>query len=232
MKRAQELAAGEPRASAGHSARHVSGLSDRRPCRDGSGVFRDVRPGEIAIDCGAHVGRVTAVLAERGAEVYAFEPNPHAFAVLAARFGATPTVHCVPKAVSTADGNAPSTSTCCRAKTRSAARPARRYLSEKGNVDPGNALEVETVDLDRFVVELGRPVAPQARHRGWSCWCFGSSQRPARSGGSGTCSWRCTTAQPAEAGRRRAPLCGHCSSRTGTSGSTGTDALIDCSIND
>ena len=27
-------------------------------------------------------------------------------------------------------------------------------LSEKGNVDPGNALEVETVDLDRFVVEL------------------------------------------------------------------------------
>ena len=32
-------------------------------------------------------------------------------------------------------------------------------LSEEANVDPGNALEVETVDLDRFVVELGRPVA-------------------------------------------------------------------------
>jgi len=122
-------------------------------------VFRDVRPGEIAIDCGAHVGRVTAVLAERGAEVYAFEPNPHAFAVLAQRFGATPTVHCVPKAVSTADGNAPLYLHVLSSEDPVGRASGSSLLSEKGNVDPGNALEVETVDLDRFVVELGRPVA-------------------------------------------------------------------------
>ena len=45
---------------------------------DGLGLGR----GDLAIDCGANVGHVTAALARTGAEVHAFEPNPQAFSAL------------------------------------------------------------------------------------------------------------------------------------------------------
>ncbi len=122
-------------------------------------VFRDIRPGEAALDCGAHTGRVTAVLAARGAEVYAFEPNPHAFAVLQARFAHEREVHCLEQAVAVADGNAP-----LYLHARSAEDPVARaagssLLATKGNVDPNTSVHVETVDLDGFLAGLGRPVA-------------------------------------------------------------------------
>jgi FkbM family methyltransferase len=122
-------------------------------------IFRDLRPGEVAVDCGAHTGRVTAVLAGRGAEVYAFEPNPHAFAVLEARFAQERAVHCLQQAVAETDGNAP-----LYLHARAVENPVGRatgssLLATKGNVDPDTSVDVETVDLARFLAELGRPVA-------------------------------------------------------------------------
>lgn len=46
----------------------------------------DLGPGDIAIDCGAHVGDITSRLARTGATVHAFEPNPGCFAILHKRF--------------------------------------------------------------------------------------------------------------------------------------------------
>ena len=68
------------------------------------GVLALLRPGDIAIDCGANLGEVTTLLADTGAEVIAFEPDPYAFARLGARFagGANVTLH--QKAVSTGAG--------------------------------------------------------------------------------------------------------------------------------
>ena len=37
---------------------------------------------DIAIDCGANVGKITQFLAQQQATIYAFEPNPYAFQVL------------------------------------------------------------------------------------------------------------------------------------------------------
>lgn len=53
----------------------------------------------ICIDCGANVGNITFQMAESGAEVYAFEPNPFAFSVLNERFEGNPKVHCINKGV-------------------------------------------------------------------------------------------------------------------------------------
>lgn len=54
---------------------------------------------DIAVDCGANVGDVTEHLAASGATVYAFEPNPFAFEVLARRFLGRPNVHCFQQGV-------------------------------------------------------------------------------------------------------------------------------------
>ena len=51
-----------------------------------------LRPGDVAIDCGANVGRFTVPMARTGAEVYAFEPNPDAYACLVHSTAAFPNV--------------------------------------------------------------------------------------------------------------------------------------------
>lgn len=50
------------------------------------GILSLLRPGDVVFDCGANVGDVTARLAQTGAEVHAFEPDPYAFGVLSRRF--------------------------------------------------------------------------------------------------------------------------------------------------
>lgn len=45
-------------------------------------VLKKLSKKDIAVDCGANVGRFTEMMAQTGATVYAFEPNPDAFAVL------------------------------------------------------------------------------------------------------------------------------------------------------
>ncbi|MDP2738957.1 MAG: FkbM family methyltransferase [Pseudorhodobacter sp.] len=51
-----------------------------------AGVAAMLRPGDLVMDCGANVGVITAILAETGADVLAFEPDPFAFGELSARF--------------------------------------------------------------------------------------------------------------------------------------------------
>lgn len=47
-----------------------------------NGVVSQLRPGDLAVDCGANVGSITARLAQSGADVIAFEPDPVAFEAL------------------------------------------------------------------------------------------------------------------------------------------------------
>jgi FkbM family methyltransferase len=121
-------------------------------------VFRGLRPGTLAVDCGANVGRVTALLAERGADVYAFEPNPHAFAVLEQRFAANARVRCLPQAVTATAGVAQ-----LHPHVDAQADPlvwstGSSLFGTKPNVDADRFVEVETIDLDAFLDAFGRPV--------------------------------------------------------------------------
>ncbi|MGR9046773.1 MAG: FkbM family methyltransferase [Gammaproteobacteria bacterium] len=54
---------------------------------------------DIAIDCGANVGKITEKLSRNGTTVYSFEPNPFAFKVLQEKFLNSPNVHCFQKGV-------------------------------------------------------------------------------------------------------------------------------------
>src|SRR5690348_11173178 len=51
-----------------------------------------LRPGDNAVDLGAHVGEFTVRMAATGATVHAFEPLPDAFAQLVANTAALPNV--------------------------------------------------------------------------------------------------------------------------------------------
>jgi FkbM family methyltransferase len=49
------------------------------------GILSMLRPGDVVFDCGANVGAVTGPLAQTGATVHAFEPDPFAFGKLSKR---------------------------------------------------------------------------------------------------------------------------------------------------
>ncbi len=55
-------------------AAHAQGLLE--------GICSMLRPSDVVLDCGANVGSVTLRLAATGANVHAFEPDPHAFKIL------------------------------------------------------------------------------------------------------------------------------------------------------
>lgn len=117
-----------------------------------------VRPGEIAIDCGANVGDVTEVLSEAGGTVHAFEPNPHAFKKLKKRFRGREHVICHPKAVFSNHGT-----TNLYLHEQSPENPVKwstgsSLLSEKSNVNSDTSVEVELLDLAEFVKSLGQRV--------------------------------------------------------------------------
>jgi FkbM family methyltransferase len=121
-------------------------------------AFSALGPGSIAIDCGANVGIYTALMAERHATVYAFEPNPHAFAVLARRFAGSARVHCTEAAVSVRAGHAPlylhrdAGDEPLRSSTGSS------LIATKPNVAPNQWVDVRLVDLDAFIRSLGQRV--------------------------------------------------------------------------
>ena len=63
-----------------------------------------LKPGDLAVDCGANMGVVTERLAATGADVVAFEPDPFAFKTLEQKFADTPNVTLVNAAVGVGSG--------------------------------------------------------------------------------------------------------------------------------
>jgi len=129
------------------------------PSRKFDRMFRALKPGDIAIDCGANVGQFTEIMARNGATVYAFEPNPHAFAVLERRFAHATNVHCLEKAVHTEEKIIPlflhenSGSDPIHWSTGSS------LLAFKSNVNEENYTEVEAIDFCEFIDNLEHHVS-------------------------------------------------------------------------
>lgn len=121
-------------------------------------VFDILHPGDIAIDCGANIGKVTAQMAKPGVTVYAFEPNPYAYAALYKRFSHMPNIHCINKAV----WDRTSTLKLYFHKNNSSDpikwSSGSSLLVEKENVSSDQYAEVEVIDLVEFIVGLGKPV--------------------------------------------------------------------------
>lgn len=111
-------------------------------------------PEHVCIDCGANVGEITGTLAETGAQVHAFEPDPYSFGELSRKFADTPNVHLHNSAVGVGNGtiniyrkkgfdddqqwNSLTTTTIMNEK------------SEKGLI----AVEIKKIDLEAFLLDI------------------------------------------------------------------------------
>lgn len=65
----------------------------------------DAGCGDVVVDLGANVGEVSEYFCAKGAKVYAYEPNPHAFDVLSRRLGQKSNVFLHKAAVSNFTGS-------------------------------------------------------------------------------------------------------------------------------
>lgn len=118
-----------------------------------------LRPGDVAIDCGANVGAVSARLLASGADVIAFDPEPWAVEKLQARFADEPRFHLHNAAVGCTDG----TITLFRAanfdQNEKNASVKSTVVSGGRMIDEGAGIRVPQVDfvtfLQRLIAERG-----------------------------------------------------------------------------
>ena len=114
---------------------------------------------DIAIDCGANIGKITEHLCKSGADVYCFEPNPYAFKVLQDRFSGMQNVHLFQKGVY--DKN--SFMKLYLHKKHSDEDEVRRstassLLDFKYNINNKKYVEVQIIDLCEFIESLNHRV--------------------------------------------------------------------------
>ncbi len=121
-------------------------------------VVAAMTPQDLAIDCGANVGLFTVRMAESGAEVHAFEPNPDAFRELerVTKGYANVTLH---QAAVTAEPGPVDLYLHKRADDDPVFwSKSSSLLADKSNVREDRSVRVEGVQLSRFIKDLGRPV--------------------------------------------------------------------------
>ncbi|MDO8424095.1 MAG: FkbM family methyltransferase [bacterium] len=121
-------------------------------------IFNDLYPGEIAIDCGANVGKVTERMAKPGVTVYAFEPDPNAFGELKVHFKGKDSVHLINKAVSDHSGVAKIYFNDRYDENPKKWSTASTLLADKPHADKDNFATVEVVDLADFIKGLDKPI--------------------------------------------------------------------------
>lgn len=121
-------------------------------------TFELLESGEVAIDCGANVGKVTRSMAVSRATVYAFEPDPNAFKLLVENAKEFSNVICLNKAVSDHNGVEK-----IYFKNKYEEDPAKwstgsTLLKDKPDINTEHFKECEVVDLAEFIENLNKPI--------------------------------------------------------------------------
>jgi FkbM family methyltransferase len=115
------------------------------------GVLSMLRRGDIAVDCGANRGDVTALLAATGADVHAFEPDPYNLSKLTERFAGAANVHLHAAAVGTSRG----TIRLMRAANWEAnpdlASVKSTVVAGGQNIAEGEGIDVDLIDFPAFL---------------------------------------------------------------------------------
>jgi FkbM family methyltransferase len=113
----------------------------------------------VCIDCGANVGNVTLQMSNKGAEVYAFEPNPHAFKILSERFNNNKKVHCINKGVWDRNGKMKLFFHENSSEDEIKWSTGSSILEFKKNISTEKFIEIEVIDLIQFIRKLDKKIS-------------------------------------------------------------------------
>ncbi|MCY4335694.1 MAG: FkbM family methyltransferase [Litoreibacter sp.] len=114
-------------------------------------VVSDLRRGDICVDLGANVGEFTRLMADKGAEVIAYEPDPETFARLNEAVGARANVQLHQKAAGAQNGIVQLQRAARYDEHPEKFSQASSLVRRDASMDPKNSVDVEVID---FVAEL------------------------------------------------------------------------------
>ena len=112
-----------------------------------------LKPGDLAVDCGANIGMVTERLAAKGADVVAFEPDPFAFTTLEQKFASTLNVTLVNAAIGVGSGTVRLMRADNFGDNPEGASVKSTILGGGRPIDSENAVEVPLIDFPSWVAD-------------------------------------------------------------------------------
>ena len=112
-----------------------------------------LKPGDLAVDCGANMGVVTERLATTGADVVAFEPDPFAFNTLEQKFVNLPNVTLINAAVGVGSGTVRLMRADNFGDNPEGASVKSTILDGGRRIDAENAVEVPLIDFPSWVAD-------------------------------------------------------------------------------
>ena len=112
-----------------------------------------LKPGDLAVDCGANMGVVTERLATTGADVVAFEPDPFAFKTLEQKFANRPNVTLINAAVGVGSGTVRLMRADNFGDNPEGASVKSTILDGGRRIDAENAVEVPLIDFPSWVAD-------------------------------------------------------------------------------
>lgn len=121
-------------------------------------VLASLTPADIAIDLGANVGEFTLQLAKTGAQVFAIEPDPHAFSLLHKATKDLQNVTLINAAASDKDGEMTLYRSASFDKSPDRLTKSSSLFADKKNVSAESGFTVKTIDFCKFLQNLDTSV--------------------------------------------------------------------------
>lgn len=110
-----------------------------------------LRPGDLAVDCGANAGDISDRLLSRGADVIAFDPEPWAVQQLSRRFADQPRFHMINAAVGTSAGSVQLMRASNFADNEALGSVKSTVVQGGRMIDEGSMISVEQIDFVGFL---------------------------------------------------------------------------------
>lgn len=118
------------------------------------GILSMLEPGDVVIDCGANLGAVSGPLADTGAIVHAFEPDPYTFGRLSEALQGRDNVILHNAAVGASAGTLQLMRDADWEKDPDGASVRSTLVAGGRKIDAANAIDVEVIDFPAFVKAL------------------------------------------------------------------------------
>ncbi len=123
-----------------------------------SEIIKKLTSNDICIDCGANVGDITSILAEKGAKVFAFEPDSNAFKKLETRLKSKTNVTLIKKGVYTENEKFKLYKSELSEYDKEFFSQSSSICSSKTNIKTTDYEEIEVIDLCAFIENLNQPI--------------------------------------------------------------------------